>query len=135
MNILDFIATYYKYIISAAISAVFLVVNIIQFVRTKDKNKLNEAICRIPEIIRIVEQISPNFSYPLENDSTTTTIATKSIQKKATAESILISEFGSRFFKKYKTVFDDVIEDILNTPQKKGGSCDGISKKDEEKKR
>ena len=129
MNITEFIINYWQYIVSGLVSACFLVVNIIQAARSHDQKKLKEAICRIPEIIRDVETI---YAKADANCSTTTTIS-KSVYKKSTAESILMSVFGSAFVHKHIKVLDDAIEDILNTPQKKGGSCDGISKENEER--
>lgn len=132
MDFSTFLMTYYKYIISAVVSAVFLVVNIIQFVRSHDKKKLTEALCRLPEIIRSVEKMYPELSKLANFDSTTTTTA-KSLIKKATAESLLKNELGEKFFNKYIRVFDDAIEDILNTPAKKGGTY--VSKENEEAQR
>ena len=129
MSFGEFIITYWKYILSASISGCFLLVNIIQAIRTHDKSKLKDAICRIPEIIRKVEALSSVFFA----NSTTTTAEYKSAYKKATAESLLKAEYGEKFVMKYISVFDDAIEDILNTPQKKGGSNDGISKENEER--
>lgn len=130
MSFEQFIITYWKYILSALISGCFLVVNIIQAIRNHDKTKLKEAICRIPEVIRQVEKIANIYFTYSETDLSTTTAAYKASYKKATAESLIISEYGKKFFEKHKSVFDDAIEDILNTPQKKGGS-DGISKENE----
>lgn len=121
MTFVQFIITYHKYIISVAISAVFLLVNIIQAVRTHDKSKLKNALCRIPDIIRQVEVMYPELKEILSNDSTTTATR-KSLIKKATAESLIKNEVGEKFFNKYVSVFDNAIEDILNTPSKKGGS-------------
>ena len=133
MTFTQFIITYWKYILSALISGCFLLVNIIQAIRSKDKSKLKDAICRIPEIIRKVEQLSDVFFLVPGCDSTTTTAEYKSAYKKATAEAMLKAEYGEKFVMKYISVFDDAIEDILNTPQKKGGSNDGISKENEER--
>lgn len=132
MDFSTFIITYYKYIISAAVSAVFLVVNIIQFIRSHNKQKLNDAICRIPEIIRSVEKMYPGLVAILPDDSTTTTTR-KSLIKKSTAESLLRNEFGEKFVNKYIRVFDDAIEDILNTPAKKGGTY--VSKENDKEER
>lgn len=129
MTFIQFIITYHKYIISAAISAVFLLVNIIQAVRTHDKSKLKDAICRIPDIIRQVEVMYPALKEILPNDSTTTATR-KSLIKKATAESLIKNEVGEKFFNKYVSVFDNAIEDILNTPTKKGGTY--VQKENEE---
>lgn len=124
MDFSTFIMTYYKYIISACISGCFLLVNIIQAIRSNDKRKLNNAICRIPEIIRKVEELAGVYF----SNSTTTTAEFKSAYKKATAESLIKNEVGDKFFIKYISVFDDAIEDILNTPAKKGGTY--VQKKD-----
>ena len=134
MDFSTFIITYYKYIISAAVSAVFLVVNIIQFFRTRNKNKLKEAICRIPEIIREVEVLVQNIPEMNLDDSSpyyTTTTRYKSMYKKATAESLLKNEFGEKFVNKYIGVLDECIEDVLNTPSKKGGTY--VQKEDEKR--
>lgn len=131
MSFVQFIITYWKYILSAFVSGCFLVVNIIQAIRSHDKSKLKDAICRIPEIIRNCEEMWKNVPRIGFLDYTTaTSVKNTSLLKKAAAETLLIEEFGQKFFKKYKSVFDDAIEDILNTPQKKGGS-DGISKENE----
>lgn len=131
MDFSTFIVTYYKYIISACVSAVFLVVNIIQFFRTRDKNKLKQAICRIPEIIRSVEVLfgtKPDEPTPLPLLGATCADVW-SVSKKATAESLLINEFGKKFVHKYIGVLDECIEDVLNTPSKKGGTY--VQKEDE----
>lgn len=128
MDFSTFIVTYYKYIISAAVSAVFLIVNIIQFFRTRNKNKLKEAICRIPEIIRCVEVMYPDLA-GIMPDGSTTTPTRKSLVKKASAEALLKSEFGEKFVNKYIGVLDECIEDVLNTPSKKGGTY--VQKEDE----
>lgn len=131
MKIFQFIIANLQYIVPALISCCFLVVNIIQAIRGRDTSKLKELICRIPEIIRDVETL---YEKDREKVSTTTTAAiSKSIYKKATAESILESVYGAAFVKKHIKVIDDAIEDILDTPQKKGGSNDGISKENEER--
>lgn len=130
MDFSTFIVTYYKYIISACVSAVFLVVNIIQFFRTRNKNKLKDAICRIPEIIRSVEVMYPDLAGLMPDGSTTTTTR-KSLVKKASAEALLKSEFGENFVNKYIGVLDECIEDVLNTPSKKGGTY--VQKEDEKR--
>ena len=135
MSFGEFIITYWKYILSASISGCFLLVNIIQAIRTHDKSKLKDAICRIPEIIRIVEEMYGERGEtplpPLPNGTICADLW--SLSKKATAETLLKTQYGEKFVKKYISVFDDAIEDILNTPQKKGGSNDGISKENEER--
>ena len=136
MTFTQFIINYWQYILSGFISACFLVVNIIQAIRSHDKSKLKDAICRIPEVIRQVEllfgqrdqdaPLPPLLKGAVRDDLW-------SVGKKATAESLLRSLYGEKFVDKHISVIDDAIEDILNTPQKKGGSCDGISKENEER--
>lgn len=131
MSFTQFIIEYHKYIISACCCAVFLLVNIIQAIRTHNKNKLKEALCRLPDIIRQVEEMYADVDCSSFLNSTTTIATCKGVVKKATAESLLYQEFGTKFVKKYIGLFDDVIEDILNTPAKKGGTY-GVQKKNEE---
>lgn len=135
MNFEQIIIHYWKYIVSAFISCCFFVVNIIQVIRSHSKSKLNEAICRIPEIIRDVEIIfgkrDSNLTAPLLPGDLTADLW--SLSKKTTALTVLKNEYGDAFVNKHIKVFDDAIEDILNTPQKKGGSNDGISKENEER--
>lgn len=127
MDFSTFVLTYYKYIISAFVSAVFLVVNIIQFIRSKDKKKLKDALCRLPEFIRFAEELADYLKW------SPTTATTKAAYKKSTVESMLSNEFGDKFVKKYIRVFDDAIEDILNTPAKKGGTY--VSKENDKEER
>lgn len=116
-TIYNYLINHLDFTISLCTSLVFLVVNIIQAVRYKDKEKLKEVISSLPEIIRIVENLSSIHEM-------------SAIEKKASAESILMNQFGEKFIKKHIGVLDDSIEDILNTPAKKGGTYE-LSKKNE----
>lgn len=130
-TILNYLINHLDFIISLCSAVAFLVVNIIQAVRSHDKSKLKEVILDIPNIIREVEQLYSKSCVDLLDDSTTTT-SVKSIYKKSMAESLLMTKYGEKFVNKHIGVLDDSIEDILNTPQKKGGSYE-LSKKDEER--
>lgn len=115
------IATFFEnnldLVISIVISLGFFVVNIIQAIRTKDKSKLIEALDSVPQVIRQVEQISSIKKL-------------SALEKKAAAESILYNHFGKKFVDKHITEFDIAIEDVLDTPAKKGGSY--VSQENEE---
>lgn len=134
-TILNYLINHLDFIISLCSAVAFLVVNIIQAVRSHDKSKLKEVILDIPNIIREVEKLSTDdngLDYSGYFACTTTIAKNKSMFKKALSESLLIAKYGEKFVNKHIGVLDDSIEDILNTPQKKGGSYE-LSKKDEER--
>lgn len=106
-KIVCFLFNNYQLVISSCSALAFFIVNIIQAIKNKDKRKLNDALLQLPQVIRDVE----------------TCIKGDAIQKKAAAESLCFARFGNVYRKNIK-LFDDAIEDILNTPQKKGGSLD-----------
>lgn len=114
-TILTFIEAHWTLISSLTFSLISFVVNIILFVQSKEKSKLKDALAFVPEIIRSVEQLN-------------TYRKMDSVEKKAAAESLIISKYGEKFAKKYIALFDAAIEDVLNTPAKKGEFRDGISK-------
>lgn len=113
LSILKILLSNIDLLISVAVSLVFLIVNIILAIKNKDKSKLKEALLCVPQVISNVEAISKK-------------VHMDSIEKKAMAEVLLKEHFGSIYTKNYQ-LFDDAIEDILSTPQKKGGS-DDVSK-------
>lgn len=110
MEILNFVITNIQYIISGFVSACFFVVNIILAIKNKSKRKLKEALLYLPQVISNIEILSRKT--PLN-----------SIEKKAMAEVLLKERYGKLYIKNSE-MFDDAIEDILKTPQKKGGSSD-----------
>ena len=93
-----------------------MLVNIINAIKNRDLKRLKEALLYIPEVISQVEKIGQ--ANPLSG-----------LEKKSMAETILKNRFGKLYVKNGQ-LFDDAIEDILNTPQKKGDRVD-VSKKDE----
>lgn len=104
----------YKLVVSACSALAFFIVNIILAIKNHDKKRLNDALQYLPEVISNIEILARKTSL-------------SSIEKKAMAEVLLSERFG-RLYKKNIKLFDDAIEDILSTPQKKGGFSD-VSKK------
>lgn len=119
-TILNFVENHLSLLCSLLSAVIFLIVNIILAIRHKSLGKLKEALTSVPEIIRLVEQLGSVRKL-------------SSIEKKASAESILYTRYGEKFIKKYIAQFDAAIEDVLNTPAKKGDFRDGISKENEER--
>lgn len=96
--------------ITTVLSLAFLIVNIILAIKNKDKSMLKDALLKLPEVILEIEEVSKGQSF-------------SSLQKKSMAEALLKVRYGKIYQKNYQ-LFDDAIEDILKTPQKKGGSSD-----------
>lgn len=116
--IINFMLDNLSLLISMVSALIFLIVNIILAIRNHDKSKLKQALLYLPEVISNIETLSRK--QPLN-----------SLEKKAMAEVLLSQRFG-RLYKKNYQLFDVAIEDILNTPQKKGGSSD-VSKENEKR--
>ena len=112
-TITTFIQNHVEFIVSVVFSLLCLVGNVVQFIEYLKQGKVQEAINSLPEVIRAVEDV-----YKTQFGNTP-----GSNYKKAMAESLLDARFGSTY-RKNKKMFDDALEDILNTPQKKGGSVD-----------
>lgn len=127
-TILKYLYNHLDFVLSLCASVVFLIVNIIQAVRSHDKKKLKDAICRIPEIIRQVEVLfgKKTDDTPLPLPPEVLSADLWSVSKKSTAEAMLKNIYGDKFFNKYIKELDIAIEDILNTPQKKGEKADVI---------
>lgn len=122
-TISTFIKDNYSFLISVVISVVFLIVNIIQAIRTHNISLIKDALRSLPQVISAVEFQIENSEWSLGSK--------KGQIKKELVIDYLCKTYG-RLYLKNKMVFDDAIEDILKTPQKKGGSID-VSQKNEEK--
>ena len=110
-KIINYIISNIDLLCTAVTALAFFIFNIILAIKNKDKKKLQEALLSLPEVICQVEAASKCFG------------DFESIHKKAMAEVILKEKFG-KLYMKNSVLFDDAIEDILTTPQKKGVSVD-----------
>lgn len=119
----DYLIENYGFVIAIAFGIVFLIVNIIQAFRTHNISLIKEALRTLPQVISAVE-------FQIENSEWSLGLKKGQIKKEMVIDH-LCKKYG-RLYLKNKKVFDDAIEDILKTPQKKGGSID-VSQKNEEK--
>lgn len=119
-SIIQFLLNNIDITITTVLSLAFLIVNIILAIKNKDKSMLKDALLKLPEVILEIEEVSKGQSF-------------SSLQKKSMAEALLNVRYGKIYQKNYQ-LFDDAIEDILKTPQKKGGSSD-VSKESQSQER